>query len=74
MKGGKHVQATTTFKEEIEYDDEVEMTEYSKGEEEYLDFLEQFGHIDFTYVEWLPTLATVKQLKEIRRKEWLAGS
>jgi len=67
------VKATTEFKEE-EYYEEVAMTEVSKCEEEYLDFLEQFGHIDFTHIEFLPILRTVKELKEIKNKNWVTSN
>lgn len=37
--GGAHMQTTTKFEQE-EYYEEYEMTEVSKCEEDYLDFLE----------------------------------
>ena len=48
--------------EEEDYDDEEEaaMTTFSRDEEEYLDFLEHFGHIDFTFIEFTPTVQTIK--------------
>jgi len=32
------------------------MTTFSREEEEYLDFLEQFGHVDFELIEFVPTV------------------
>ena len=50
------------------------MTEVSRCEEEYLEFLEQFGHIDFTHVEFLPVLRTVRELKDIKQKKWMESN
>lgn len=56
------VSKTTKF--EVDYYDEEEpsMTTFSQGEEEYLDFLEQFGHVDFFLLEWTPIVHSVKEL------------
>ena len=44
------------------------MTELSRMEEDYLDFLEQFGHIDFFLLEFLPVIRTVPELKAAKQK------
>ena len=51
--------------EESYYDDEEEeptLGDESRLEEEYLDFLEQYGHVDFGTLEFLPNLRSVDEL------------
>jgi len=40
-------------------------------EEEYLDFLMEYGHVDFTLINFLPEIKSVEKLIEIRRNEEL---
>jgi hypothetical protein len=63
--------------EESYYDDEVEeptLGDESRIEEEYLDFLEQYGHVDFSTLEFLPNLRSVDELQEIKRKKVLTST
>jgi hypothetical protein len=66
-----------THEEEEYYDEEFEeptLGEESRLEEEYLDFLEQYGHVDFSCLEFLPNLRTVDELQEIKRKNILTST
>lgn len=45
----------------------------SREEEEYLDFLEQFGHINFTNLDFLPILRSVPELEDKRKLEYLSS-
>lgn len=45
----------------------------SREEEEYLDFLEQFGHINFTNLDFLPVLRSVPELEDKRKLEYLSS-
>ena len=64
--------------EESYYDDEEleepTLGEESRLEEEYLDFLEQYGHVDFSSLEFLPNLRSVDELQEIKRKKILTST
>ena len=71
--GGK----TPRDQEESYYDDEEEepsLGDESRIEEEYLDFLEQYGHVDFSTLEFLPNLRSVDELQEIKRKKVLTST
>ena len=49
------------------YDEEGESpNSIDKEEEEYLEFLEEWGHVDFTMLMLLPQIRTVEELQEIR--------
>jgi hypothetical protein len=49
------------------YDEEGESNNsIDKEEEEYLEFLEAWGHVDFTMLLLLPQIRTVEELQEIR--------
>jgi phage-related tail protein len=49
------------------YDEEGESANsIDKEEEQYLEFLEEWGHIDFTMLLLLPQIRTVEELQEIR--------
>ena len=54
-------------------DEELSMCTASREEEEYLDFLEQFGHINFTNLDFLPVLRSVPELEDRRRMEYLSS-
>lgn len=47
------------------------MNTFDREEEEYLCFLEEFGHIDFTLLNFLPQIRTVEEFQEFRQKEIL---
>ena len=40
-------------------------------EEEYLDFLQEYGHIDFGLIGFLPKVKSVNELIELRKDEQL---
>jgi len=67
-------------KEELaeEYYDEEEYEEtlntIEREEEDYVQFLEEFGHIDFSMLSFLPLLRTVDEFQEIRKNEALNNS
>lgn len=48
---------------DTEFDDQSIGT-LSREEEEYLDFLETYGNVDFTQLNFLPNLKTVDELKD----------
>ena len=49
------------------YDEEGDSpNSIDKEEEEYLEFLEEWGHVDFTMLLLLPQIRTVEELQEIR--------
>lgn len=41
---------------------------YSKVEQEYLEFLKAYGHIDFSLIDFLPEIKSIDELKQIRRQ------
>lgn len=47
------------------------MNSEDRLEEEYVLFLEEFGQIDFTNLDFLPKIRTVQELKEIKKEEIL---
>lgn len=54
------------------YDEEesyYSMNSEDRLEEEYVLFLDEFGQIDFTNLEFLPKIRTVVELKEIKKEE-----
>ena len=58
------------------YDEEYEseepsMTENTVEEEEYLDFLEKYGAIDFSCLMFLPKIRTVSELEEQKKVKLL---
>ena len=57
--------------DEEEYYDEEEpsYTTLEKADDEYLDFLEEWGEVDFSLVAFLPTVRTVPEFKEFRKEE-----
>ena len=57
--------------EEEEYYDEEEPSYNTdeRADDEYLDFLEEWGHVDFSLVAFRPTLRTVPEFKEFRKEE-----
>ena len=69
---------TSSIKKEkvIEYyeegsEEEPTLNTIDREEEEYLCFLEEFGHIDFTLLTFLPTIHTVEEFQEIRQNDIL---
>ena len=44
---------------------------YSRVEQEYLEFLKQYGHIDFSLIDFLPEIKSIDELKQIRRRKGL---
>ena len=62
--------------EEEEYYDEnseesASLDTIEAEEEEYLDFLMEFGHIDFSLISFLPKIKSVDELIQLRRDEQL---
>jgi len=43
-------------------------------EEEYILFLEEFGNIDFTLLNFMPKIRTVDEMKAIKKQEDLNSS
>jgi|TARA_B110001450_G_C17571531_1_gene460989 hypothetical protein len=37
-------------------------------EQEYLEFLKAYGHIDFSLIDFLPEIKSIDELKQIRRQ------
>lgn len=54
------------IEEEEYYDEEISINSAAREEEEYLDFLMEFGHIDFFLLNFLPCIRTVPEFKEFR--------
>jgi hypothetical protein len=46
------------------YSDEPSMTTGTQQEEEYLDFLQEFGSVDFSHLLFLPKIRTVSELED----------
>ena len=46
----------------------------SREEEEYLDFLETYGNVDFTNLCFLPNLKTVYELQDQKKHKILTGN
>ena len=44
---------------------------FDQEEEDYLQFLEEWGHVDFTYLTFLPDIRTVDELIELRERDRL---
>lgn len=42
------------------------MNTIDQEEEEYMMFLEEFGHIDFSMLNFLPQIKSVEEFKELR--------
>ena len=54
------------------YDEEEEAANsFDKDEDDYLAFLEEWGHVDFAKLTFLPNIRTVEELYDIRNKEML---
>ena len=55
--------------EEEYYEEEPSYTTAERAEDEYLDFLEEWGHVDFSLVAFRPTLRTVPEFRDFRKEE-----
>ena len=60
-----------TIYEEYDVETDPSMGTATLEEEEYLDFLEQYGHIDFTLLDFLPKLKSVNELQEEKKSKLL---
>ena len=48
-----------------------ELDSFDLEEEEYIEFLKQYGHVDFSNIDWTPDLRTVQQYEEIYQEEFV---
>lgn len=66
-----------TQEESVEYYDtefeDASLGTASREEEEYLDFLETYGNVDFTLLNFLPNLKTVDELQNQKKHKILTG-
>ena len=62
--------------EEWEYYEEdvlvdPEKTSFDLEEEEYIEFLKQYGHVDFSLLQFQPDLRTIAQYEELYQEEFI---
>lgn len=50
---------------EVEETVDPELDSFDMEELEYIDFLKEYGHVDFTPIDWQPDLRTVAQYEDI---------
>ena len=50
---------------------EPEKNSFDLEEEEYIEFLKQYGHVDFTLLNFLPDLQTLQQYEELYQEEFI---
>lgn len=73
-KKRKEAQKGSESEEEYEeyYDEEGEtVNSFDKDEEDYLEFLEEWGHVDFALLTYLPHIRTVEELYDMRNKDMM---
>ena len=71
QRGGTAYGAGPVGVEEEEYYDEQEPSYNTdeRADDEYLDFLEEWGEVDFSLLAFLPTVRTVPEFLEFRKEE-----
>lgn len=63
--------SASEYESYYEDDDGDSPNSFDKEEEDYLLFLEEWGHVDFAKLTYLPDIRTVEELYDLRNKEML---